>query len=149
MMRKLKDIVHHHPLMVVDDFDRNVNCSCCQKMVFIGSSVYCCGADDCYNVFMHTECAQLPEKLPKHPAHPIHPLIVQKRSSEYYSCSVCRDRDNWFLNFIYTCDDCNFSICVRCASRDQMIKHMSHPDMLIPINKIHDDEEDHYDAVCY
>lgn len=106
-----------HPLEMKENvvIGEDAICCVCDKAV-IGSPTYTCTSNNigCQSFYLHKSCAEL---LPhtNHPKHKKHPLALLLRPHNYY-CDVCYRK----AKFAYSCeeDNCDFDVCVSCASEE-------------------------------
>ncbi|WZY74324.1 hypothetical protein YC2023_006564 [Brassica napus] len=109
--------------MVGDDYER-VRCEACVSQIGFGL-VYSC--QEC-RFFLHEKCAHLPMK--KNLVFNPTPYMLEYQGKAVYlensPCDACRRfQDGYVLN----CSDCDFDLCLYCATLPEKIWHISdeHP----------------------
>ncbi|CAK9145905.1 unnamed protein product [Ilex paraguariensis] len=127
---------HDHPLQLFEEQNNECNnyltllCDGCVQHV--SAPFYSC--TEC-NFFLHKYCAALPKEV-QHPCNPGHMLVLRKihYTSKHIRCGCCSTRTN---GFVLSCDPCNLTLHVRCASLLNSVKaHDAHQHPLVPMSKL-------------
>jgi hypothetical protein len=122
--------IHEHPLIVVEDLnvdgEKEVVCGVCEEPP-LGPGYKC----SVCNFICHKSCFELAEEI-QHPLHPNHTLRIRapKRSSYCDACAKCCKSC-----FFYHCNDCDFDLDTRCASRWRVGKDDCHQHVFTPFLK--------------
>ncbi|XP_062077028.1 uncharacterized protein LOC133781936 [Humulus lupulus] len=144
----IQHFTHQHPMplcYIKDEFKGVLKCFAC-RMPCPGE-VY--GCNTCGYV-LHKSCAHLPETIQPHSCHhPDHPLSIYIASKQFTRCKLCYKGE---LFFIFGCCDCDFYLCVNCATTvvPPPIKYRYHQHPLYFVETIYTNLEkcDGYDSYC-
>ncbi|KAL7590363.1 hypothetical protein Lser_V15G40208 [Lactuca serriola] len=150
----LKDVLHQHPLILVNPTQIDINCQTsslllkchnpmkktqllcngCIRPIMSSMLFYKCAEVIC-NFALHEWCARLPPKIDKHRGHPQHPLNLMHSNIPHsffdvFSCAMCQQPCN---GFAYCCVECGFYIDVGCGFIPEEITHKAHPNHLLSL----------------
>lgn len=95
-------------------------CCGCNKSILSTQIYICTKVFDCQDFFLHKSCAELPILI-QHHKHNQHPLTLLPRRR--CICNVCGHEWKFFT---YTCDDCDFHVCMFCAFLQRVLHHEGH-----------------------
>ncbi|PPS01592.1 hypothetical protein GOBAR_AA19074 [Gossypium barbadense] len=113
---KIEHVSHEHCLvlgvMTQDDVDKH--CDGCSLSI-LGSFYSCLQC----NFFLHKSCADIPMK--KHHWFDIHLLNLETDCN--FECDICLRQ---FFCFVYNCDECAISFCLKCAMIPDTFDYLSH-----------------------
>nr|XP_017241967.1 PREDICTED: uncharacterized protein LOC108214469 [Daucus carota subsp. sativus] len=119
-----------HPLVLkeCDVIADDARCYVCNTSV-IASPTYTCSLSsvECQGFYLHKTCAELPTTIRFH-KHNQHPLVLLKRPDDS-SCDACGED----VKFSYTCQDCQFDVCLICAFQQRVLQHEGHPEHILTL----------------
>ncbi|KAE8709724.1 hypothetical protein F3Y22_tig00110328pilonHSYRG00233 [Hibiscus syriacus] len=112
---KIIHFSHEHCLVLEDIIEEDdKHCDGCTLSI-LGSFYSCLGC----NFLLHKSCAELPMK--KHHWFDIHLLNLE--SNCIFTCDICLQQ---CCGFVYNCDECELSFCLKCATIPDTLDHPSH-----------------------
>ncbi|WOG94037.1 hypothetical protein DCAR_0313328 [Daucus carota subsp. sativus] len=119
-----------HPLVLkeCDVIADDARCYVCNTSV-IASPTYTCSLSsvECQGFYLHKTCAELPTTIRFH-KHNQHPLVLLKHPDDS-SCDACGED----VKFSYTCQDCQFDVCLICAFQQRVLQHEGHPEHILTL----------------
>ena len=103
---KIKDFSHEHCLSLEDTIkdDDGKHCDGCTLSIL--DSFYSCS--QC-NFLLHKSCAELPRKK----YHWLDLHLQNLKPNGIVECNGCLQQCS---GFVYNCDECDLSLCVKCAT---------------------------------
>ncbi|MBA0808885.1 hypothetical protein Gohar_024588 [Gossypium harknessii] len=113
---KIEHVSHEHCLVLGDMTEDDVDKHCDGCTLSILGSFYSCL--QC-NFFLHKSCADIPMK--KHHWFDIHLLNLETNC--IFQCDICLKQ---CCGFVYNCDECEFSFCLKCAMIPDTLDYLSH-----------------------
>lgn len=115
-----KHFSHRHNLLTYSlRASDSVHCNFCETIIS-GMSY---GCKRC-RYFLHESCFEFPQVI-EHLAHPEHQLTLKYGNDDQFNCNAYHVGDNPALlfNFHYSCDHCDFSLHMGCASMPYKALH--------------------------
>ncbi|XVF83026.1 hypothetical protein PTKIN_Ptkin16aG0099500 [Pterospermum kingtungense] len=120
---KIEHFSHQHYLMLGDNINGDgddKHCDgCMRSMISSGSFYYCSGCD----FLLHKQCAELPRKF----NHFLDPHLYSLKSNGIFGCDACNHECN---GFVYRCDDCDVSLCLKCSDISDSFMYPGHEHLL-------------------
>ncbi|XVF06383.1 hypothetical protein REPUB_Repub06bG0043600 [Reevesia pubescens] len=114
----VRHLIHEHPLKFCEAMEKfeEEYCKACH-LELSGPGYFCEGCTSLFHgCYLHENCAKLPDEI-EHHLHSQHRLNLYARFPYMINYIICDECEEFSTGFFYLCEECDFKLDLKCATR--------------------------------